>query len=58
MAQATPPGGGDPGTRQSRATVFQWAQVPGPVGGVTRWVHGLTTALAADGVPVRRVNTA
>ncbi len=58
MAQTTRPGGSDPGAQHRGATVFQWAQVPGPVGGVTRWVHGLTTALAADGVTVRRVNTA
>lgn len=37
--------------------LFQWAQVPGPVGGVTRCVEDLSRVLADDGVPVRRVNT-
>ncbi len=38
--------------------LFQWAQVPGPVGGVRRCVEDLSAALADDGVPVSRVNTA
>lgn len=36
---------------------MQWAQHPGPVGGVTRSVEDLTAVLRADGNEVRYVNT-
>ncbi|HET8598971.1 MAG TPA: glycosyltransferase [Segeticoccus sp.] len=41
-----------------RATLYQWAQVPGPVGGVTTSVEALTAAVSALGAEVVRVNTA
>jgi glycosyltransferase involved in cell wall biosynthesis len=43
---------------QVGASVFQWAQVPGPVGGVRRCVEDLSAVLEGDGATVRRVNTA
>lgn len=38
-------------------TVFQWAQDPGPVGGVTQSVTGLSAVLRRDGITVRSVDT-
>ena len=37
--------------------VFQWAQVPGPVGGVTSSVHALTAGLREAGAVVHQVDT-
>lgn len=51
--------GGASGERSAyRPTLYQWAQVPGPVGGVTSSVEALTAAVAALGADVVRVNTA
>lgn len=52
-------GRGAAGERSAyRPTLYQWAQVPGPVGGVTSSVEGLTAAVSALGAEVVRVNTA
>ncbi|MGZ4745575.1 MAG: glycosyltransferase [Oryzihumus sp.] len=40
-----------------RVHVFQWAQVPGPVGGVTRSVHDLTAGLVDAGATMHQVDT-
>ena len=53
-------GAGDGGSRSWRpgaVRVVQWAQHPGPVGGVTRSVEDLTAVLRAAGHEVRYVDT-
>ena len=48
---------GQPVQRSRGMRVVQWAQHPGPVGGVTRSVEDLTASLRADGHEVRYVDT-
>ena len=42
---------------ERRVHAFQWAQVPGPVGGVTTSVHALTAGLREAGAVVHQVDT-